>query len=312
MGHATRYDIIGDLHGHADALSGLLDRLGYRESGGVYRHAESVAVFVGDFIDRGPAIRETLAIVRAMVDAGSALTVMGNHEYNAICFNRTRPDEPHRWLRSRADRHLYQHLETIYQFRHHRGEWRDHLSWFFQLPLFLDLGLIRVVHASWYEPSLAVLRGYSDEGNRLTEPLLESGTRRGTPEFDAMQHVLKGVEVDLPGSSSFLDKDGNERREMRVRWWLNASGRNYREIAIPSRPEIHATPVAEQVSARIPGYRDATPVFIGHYWLSNDTPQVLAPRVACLDFSVAKGGYLAAYRWQGEEELTNDHFVVQE
>lgn len=44
-------------------------------------------IFLGDFIDRGPKIRETLQIVRAMVDAGTALAVMGNHEYNAICFH---------------------------------------------------------------------------------------------------------------------------------------------------------------------------------------------------------------------------------
>lgn len=42
---------------------------------------------MGDFIDRGPKIRETLEIVKGMCDAGEAFTVMGNHEYNAICFD---------------------------------------------------------------------------------------------------------------------------------------------------------------------------------------------------------------------------------
>jgi hypothetical protein len=31
--------------------------------------------------------------------------------------------------------------------------------------------------------------------------------------------------------------------------------------------------------------------------------------VACLDYSVAKGEILCAYRWQGERKLTNDKFV---
>jgi len=28
-----------------------------------------------------------------------------------------------------------------------------------------------------------------------------------------------------------------------------------------------------------------------------------------LDFSVAKGGFLCAYRWHGEQQLNNDNFV---
>jgi hypothetical protein len=50
-------------------------------------------------------------------------------------------------------------------------------------------------------------------------------------------------------------------------------------------------------------------VFVGHYWLSAERPESLADNVAYLDFSVAKGGFLCAYRWQGEQRLNNDHFV---
>ena len=63
------YDIIGDIHGYADELCDLLARLGYHERNGIYQHPERRVVFVGDFIDRGPKIRKTLQIVRAMVDA---------------------------------------------------------------------------------------------------------------------------------------------------------------------------------------------------------------------------------------------------
>ena len=81
-----KIDFIGDIHGHADALRKLLSGLNYNNENGVYKHAERKAFFVGDFIDRGPKIRETLEIVKGMCDAGEAFTVMGNHEYNAICF----------------------------------------------------------------------------------------------------------------------------------------------------------------------------------------------------------------------------------
>ena len=43
-------------------------------------------------------------------------------------------------------------------------------------------------------------------------------------------------------------------------------------------------------------------------------PQVLAPNVACLDYSVAakSGGMLVAYRWDGEQRLDNHKFVLVE
>src|SRR5262249_1186838 len=38
------------------------------------------AVFLGDLVDRGPRILDTLRLVRNMVTAGSALAVPGNHD----------------------------------------------------------------------------------------------------------------------------------------------------------------------------------------------------------------------------------------
>ena len=45
-----KYDIVGDIHGHADKLQRLLRRLGYEERDGIYRHASRQLMFVGDFI----------------------------------------------------------------------------------------------------------------------------------------------------------------------------------------------------------------------------------------------------------------------
>ncbi|WP_281170011.1 hypothetical protein [Fodinicurvata sediminis] len=42
------------MHGHASALERLLGKLGYRHDGTCYRHPERTAVFLGDFVDRGP------------------------------------------------------------------------------------------------------------------------------------------------------------------------------------------------------------------------------------------------------------------
>ena len=47
------YDLVGDIHGHADPLHRLLEKLDYAEVEGVFRHPERKMIFVGDFIDRG-------------------------------------------------------------------------------------------------------------------------------------------------------------------------------------------------------------------------------------------------------------------
>ena len=84
------FDIIGDLHGCAGELEALLARLGYAATGKaeffgdtapIYAHPDGRrAVFLGDLVDRGPRTLDTLRIVRAMVEAGTALCLPGNHD----------------------------------------------------------------------------------------------------------------------------------------------------------------------------------------------------------------------------------------
>jgi len=79
------FDIVGDVHGCADELRHLLDRLGYAETDGAFRHPEGRrAVFVGDLMDRGPKNLEVYRIVKAMVDAETALAVAGNHDVKLL------------------------------------------------------------------------------------------------------------------------------------------------------------------------------------------------------------------------------------
>ena len=86
------YDIIGDIHGNSEKLTHLLHKLGYRHHLSAWRHPDRSAIFVGDFIDRGPGQLETIRIVRAMLDAGTASAVMGNHEFNAIAWYMPDPE----------------------------------------------------------------------------------------------------------------------------------------------------------------------------------------------------------------------------
>jgi protein phosphatase len=76
------FDIIGDVHGCCDELEQLLEQLGYeRNDGDPWAHpAGRKAIFVGDLVDRGPRIVDTLKTVMSMSQAGTALSVPGNHD----------------------------------------------------------------------------------------------------------------------------------------------------------------------------------------------------------------------------------------
>lgn len=306
------YDFIGDIHGHAEKLKLLLGKLGYIRKQDSYVHPDSgrMAVYLGDFIDRGPAIRETLEIARNMVESGAASAVMGNHEYNAVCFHTARPGEPGAWTRRRNDKNIYQYLETLYQFRKHRGELDDYLKWFRTLPLWIDFGGVRAIHAAWNFSSMKALTGYPDGGRLLSDELLESVGIEGSGEYNALEALLKGIEIELPAGATFTDKDGNIRTNMRVRWWLSGPGKRYGELTFRQNEAIADEYPDPDAAKKLTGYGDEIPVFFGHYWFSSAEPSVIEPKFACLDYSVASGGFLTAYTWRGENQLVNDGFTI--
>jgi hypothetical protein len=307
-GVPSGFDLVGDLHGHAALLRRLLGRLGYHEAAGCFRHPHRKVVFLGDFIDRGPAIRETLRIVRSMIDGGAALAVMGNHEFNALCYHTLGEDGAP--LRAHTDKNRDQLQATLDAFKDFPEKWQDHLTWFRTLPLYLEMPGFRVVHAAWDEARIADLHGR----DRLNEATLRNADRRSTPEYGAVEMLLNGLEIELPNGYRFSDNQGFSRSKIRTKWWLSGAGRTYRDLVFPHCDDIPAIPVpAKQLSA-LTGYADqAPPVFVGHYWLPPGHPKVpLTENVACLDFSVAKGGPLVAYRWNGAGPLNADGFVSSE
>jgi len=303
------YDIIGDIHGYADVLEKLLRKLGYEKPTGVWRHPEGRKVlFLGDFIDRGPSIRCTLKTVKTMVDAGEALAVMGNHEYNALLYHTRGGDGD--WLRRHTPKNVNQHAATLAQFWNHRDEWESYLTWFATLPLWVDLGGLRAVHANWDDRLVTA----NSEWRFLDRELLHRSRVRGSREFEHCEILLKGAEAELPEGGYFTDKEHTVRTKMRLRWWLSARGRTYHELCMPSPTQSDKVPhavVPENFEALCPGYpADAPPLFFGHYWLPfEDKAALIAPNVACLDFSVAKDGALFAYRWDGEQTLNTDKMV---
>jgi hypothetical protein len=183
------YDVIGDIHGHADKLIGLLRAMGYEQRSGAWRHAERTAVFVGDLIDRGPQQRESIGIPRAMVEAGSAHMVLGNHEFNAIAYaqwSEERGDYCRSRLGESGKKHIDQHAAFIDQIGLDTPGHRDAIAWFRTVPLWLDLDGLRVVHACWNDAEIGRLRPLVNEFGGVTDAVIIDGTTKGHPTYRAI------------------------------------------------------------------------------------------------------------------------------
>jgi hypothetical protein len=305
------YDIIGDIHGHADRLEALLKNLGYAIRNNAWRHPSRTVIFVGDFVDRGPGQLRTLEIVRGMLEAGSARAVMGNHEFNAIAWATPDPKNDEYHLRHRhgetGKKNRHQHDAFLAEVEPDSAEHAAWVAWFLELPLWIEEPSFRVVHACWSPRHVALLRPHLRPDNRMTLELVEEASRRGSQLYDATETILKGADVLLPSGYTFTDKDGHVRDRIRTRWW-DPQLTTYRSAFIgPPGIDLPDLPIA--ALDRFP--EPDRPTFVGHYWL--DPSEALAPvsrRVACVDYSVAKGGPLAAYRFDGEPELMASKFIA--
>lgn len=302
------HDIIGDIHGHADELVQLLEQMGYEQVRGVFRHPQRTAVFCGDFIDRGPQIPDVVSIARNMVEAEAALAVMGNHEFNALAYHTENPAEPGAYFRRHSEHNQHQHQATLDQFSDKDLE--DALQWFGTLPVALDLGSCRIVHACWDDAAISQIEELRQTtGSAYSTEFLSRTARRGNAEFEAAERVLKGPELALPDGITVTDQEGNRRRRIRIRWFEPPTSQTWRSYALPRKTTLPDTPVPEDAPA-VPYPSDAPPVFVGHYWLPESVAQPLAPNIACLDYSIARNGFLTAYRFDNQWPLQADRFVA--
>ena len=188
------YDIIGDIHGQADELHALLVHMGYEDRDGAYRHPSRTAIFVGDFIDKGPQQVESVMIVRNMVRANTAQAVMGNHEFNAIAWHTPDPDLPGEFLRQhggeKGEGNRKQHEAFLAEVKDSPSLHKEIIDWFMTLPLWLDLPGIRVVHACWHDDYMRQLNDLLTPAQQVTPELMVAASRAGRMEYLAVEWRL--------------------------------------------------------------------------------------------------------------------------
>jgi len=286
---AITYDVIGDVHGYYSKLVQLLGVLGYKKVDGVWQQPGHQAIFVGDLIDKGPQPAEVLEVVKAMVEHNAARMVIGNHELNWIqaCAHHTRDLERFIYL---TNRHPCRRKLSAY-FRHHPGQLADLVEWLCEQPLYIDGTHIRVVHACWHHDSIALLQ--QSNINSMNRRAVLSYREMYSERHLAMDRVVSGCTHEFPPS-----RQHKRYRSLRKRcqWWPNKN--------------VHVHPqesVLTTIEQPLPCPHSA-PVFFGHYAL-NGPPNLAGGNLVCVDYSVAYGGPLMAYRYTPGQPLNKQHFV---
>ena len=272
-----KYNIIGDIHGHAQELKKLLKSLGYLENENGFHHPMNhQTLFVGDLINRGPDSPLVLEIVEKMVLNKQAKAVLGNHEFRMIQQNLLDPDA----IDSR-----------IVQF----------VPWIQSLPLFLDLPELRVVHAAWHIPSIEILKSKTADDKSFIKSTLE----KNSTLHKAVGAVLQGIKIPVPPELRYFDRFGIRRKKARVRWWeknkLKFCGKDF----LPCNKELEKKSFDAQAELSTVDYpRSQKPVFFGHYCLPISEPKIYG-NLVCVDGCVTCDKKLWAYHFDGTKITTS-------
>jgi hypothetical protein len=151
-----------------------------------------------------------------MIDHGHAYAVMGNHEYNAICYHT--PSSKGDFLRPHTEDKKRQHENFLKEYPLGEAATVNVIEWFKTLPLFLEFDHFRVIHACWDANAIDQAKPYLNADYTLKKEFYPESADKGTDLYHIIDRLLKGVEVELPAPCSFKDKDGRSRHHIRVKW----------------------------------------------------------------------------------------------
>ena len=85
---------IGDIHGRADLLDDILEKIDKDASG----LDNATLIFLGDYVDRGPASSQVIdRLISLRTDFDNAVFLKGNHEAAMVDFLND-PEDMHHWL----------------------------------------------------------------------------------------------------------------------------------------------------------------------------------------------------------------------
>lgn len=283
--HPPAFDIIGDIHGNLPALLALGRDLGYDVAAG-WDHPEGrLPVFLGDLVDRGPYSLATAEHVLALVASRRAFCLLGNHEYNLAAWCLGLPG----WERPKRS-----NAPTVADALARPERWRPVVEGVMALPLAVELPDLRLVHASWHQPSLDALRAAGHA------PGLEAASPPPEPAvLDRREATLRHLEAAVrvpPVFAQTASSPGPLVSGWGMAAGLRASGRGEpdmpHEILMKGHEREAPEPFSDsdghlRTEMRVTWWQETDPdvprdraIVVGHYWNLPPEPGVVAPHWA--------------------------------
>ena len=294
------YDIIGDVHAQGTRLELLLRNMGY--TGAYFKHPDGRRpIFIGDLIDRGTEHAKTFDIVRRT----GATVIMGNHEFNALCFGTEGRKGP---IRRHTYENIRQHETFLAEYPYRSEAYEEVLRWFSTFPVYKDLGGIRLIHACWNDKAIAACAPFLKKSGLFRAAALHAYDQKKPSSFHrAVNILLKGPELKLPSGVTYPDAQGIPRTKTRLYWWKEDGVENnffqHKELVgmLLSTENLNK---AHDLKLKF-NYHAQPIVFFGHYNLATE-PELGAERAVCVNFK----NRLVAYRWNhGDAGARADRLV---
>src|SRR5690554_1118441 len=133
-----------------------------------------------------------------------------------------------------TQRHAILLRETHSQFAAHPEEWRAFLDWFQDLPLFVDAGAFRLVHACWDADVIAMLRDRFPDG-RVDRAFVRAAGEPDSFAAQAFNRLLRGLDMRLPEGVVLTSREGFPRTFFRTKFW-EENPRTYGDIVFQPEP----------------------------------------------------------------------------
>lgn len=232
------YDFIADVHGRCTLLKEKLIKLGYFEKDGIFISNNRKAIFLGDLVDRGSEVGETLQLVKKMCDYGSAEAILGNHDWNWLMYNTL--DSEGNFLRKHNEKNDHQNEATRQAWKTiHFTERKEILNWLGNLPFVLETKEYRVVHACWDIQVINKLKQSIFPNpltfNNVKNNLINNTEKQAKQIRKYVEVLLSGIEYKLPEGITFKDVDGNIRSAVRIKWWCLDKENSLKNLALNSK-----------------------------------------------------------------------------
>jgi hypothetical protein len=287
-------DFIGDIHANYNKLKNLLELLGYvyNENLNIYTHPENRKLCIlGDFINVGLQNEQVLDIIYNMHIKNQIYVIAGNHEYFLYSlFKKTETNKALFWS------FLQKNYFTIYQeFYNKKDKLYNYINWIGNLPIFFEFGNVKVVHAFWDNEIINSLKSLNSVSILLEMSLNDVSFKEN------INKILIGI----------IHKYHQENSKLiffRYRWWDFDKNLPLENMFIHKCYKIPKSEVEKVDINSLKVNVDSFVIFFGHYNLQG-YPHLTHPLRCCLDFGGAKGGFLTAYRWNGEEFLSESNLL---